>query len=112
MFGLRLFAALSVPLLALGTPTPQALGNSQCDTGSLRCCSQVTTPEAYGQTAGLGSVITELLGSISGTIGVSCDSVNVIGASGNSCSAQPACCTGDTFNGLVTLGCSPVNVNV
>ncbi|KAF8204671.1 hydrophobin-251 [Pholiota molesta] len=31
---------------------------------------------------------------------------------GTSCSAQPVCCTNDSFNGVVALGCTPININL
>jgi len=121
MLGHSLVAVLALPLLSLAGPMPQVAGgggsgngvsNSQCDTGSLQCCSSVTTPQAYSQSAGATGIVAQLLGTVEGTIGISCDSIPVIGITGNSCSAQPACCTGDVFNSVITLGCSPVNLNV
>ncbi|KAF1982441.1 hypothetical protein K402DRAFT_424548 [Aulographum hederae CBS 113979] len=32
----------------------------------------------------------------------------------NECSSnqQPVCCTGNTFTGLIAIGCTPINVNI
>ncbi|TFK37436.1 hydrophobin [Crucibulum laeve] len=56
--------------------------------------------------AGLGSLVT---GAITGQVGLECNPISVIGAGGTSCKAQTACCTGNNFNGLVVVGCSPIS---
>ncbi|GAB88060.1 hypothetical protein GORBP_124_00010, partial [Gordonia rubripertincta NBRC 101908] len=45
-------------------------------------------------------------------IGLTCDPISVIGIGGNSCTAQPVCCENNNFNGVVALGCTPVNLNL
>ncbi|PPQ78970.1 hypothetical protein CVT26_003827 [Gymnopilus dilepis] len=91
-----------------------AAAQSDCTTGSLQCCSSV-------QDVGVAaiSVVTTLLGllgivlgDVTGQVGLNCSPITVIGASGTDCNEQPVCCTGNTFNGLITVGCTPVNVNL
>jgi len=57
-----------------------------------------------------------LLGIIAGplntVLGVNCSPITGIGASGTSCSSQTVCCTGNNFNGLINVGCTPININV
>ncbi|KAJ3502602.1 hypothetical protein NMY22_g18530 [Coprinellus aureogranulatus] len=45
-------------------------------------------------------------------VGVTCTPISVIGVGGNSCNAQTVCCENNSFNGLVAVGCTPVNVNL
>ncbi|ESK81797.1 hydrophobin [Moniliophthora roreri MCA 2997] len=45
-------------------------------------------------------------------IGVQCNPISVIGVGGNSCTQQPVCCDNNNFNGVVAIGCTPINVNL
>ncbi|EIW78099.1 fungal hydrophobin [Coniophora puteana RWD-64-598 SS2] len=87
----------------------QTTGGSQdgsCNTGSISCCNSVADTSA-----GLAS----LLGfAMQGTqVGIKCSSASIEGtASGSSCSSQPVCCSGNTWTGLVNIGCSPININL
>ncbi|KAF8637374.1 hypothetical protein AX17_002873 [Amanita inopinata Kibby_2008] len=99
---------LAAPVV-LGVPT---FGDaSACDTGNLQCCQslQSTNNPAVQTLAGLLGVI---LPNVAGMAGLNCDPISVLGAGGNSCSAQPACCTGDQMNGALVLGCNPLNANI
>ncbi|KAF8887547.1 fungal hydrophobin-domain-containing protein [Infundibulicybe gibba] len=100
---------LALPLLAAASAVPRQ--TSQCNTGSIQCCNSVQSSDSslVGLLAGLLGVV---LGGLTSQVGVNCSPITVIGASGNSCSAQPACCTGNTFSGLLTVGCSPINLNL
>ncbi|KLO14556.1 fungal hydrophobin [Schizopora paradoxa] len=105
-------AALAlVPLLAVATPTPQT---SQCNVGSEQCCSstQTASEASTGLLGGLLSLLGIVVGDITGLVGVTCSPITVIGVSGTSCSAQPVCCTNNSFNGLIALGCTPININL
>ncbi|KAF4621007.1 hypothetical protein D9613_000979 [Agrocybe pediades] len=101
--------ALALPLLAAATAIPRDGGN--CNTGSIQCCNQVqsSTSTTVASLAGLLGID---LGSITGLVGLSCSPLNILGVGGNSCSAQPVCCTGNTFSGLISLGCNPINLNL
>ncbi|TFK65626.1 hydrophobin-251 [Pluteus cervinus] len=100
---------LVLPLLASAAVLPRQTGN--CNTGSISCCNSVQSSQstAVTQLAGLLGID---LGSITGLIGLSCSPLSILGAGGNSCSAQPVCCTGNSFSGLINLGCSPINLNL
>ncbi|TFK32947.1 hydrophobin, partial [Crucibulum laeve] len=47
---------------------------------------------------------------VNALVGVTCTPITVIGAGSNSCSAQTVCCTNNSFNGVVALGCSPISL--
>ncbi|KAF8156005.1 fungal hydrophobin-domain-containing protein [Crassisporium funariophilum] len=108
-----LFAVLPLFVGAVALPSPQtaAPNVSQCNTGAVTCCNslQSARTNSYAQALSLLGVIT---GPLTGQLGVTCSAPTVIGASGASCTNQAVCCNGNTFNGIITLGCSPVNVNV
>jgi len=102
-------AALALfPLLAVATPTPQT---SQCNVGSLQCCESVQASSSSLVSLLLG-LLGVVVGDITGQVGLTCSPITVIGAGGTSCTAQPVCCTGNTFSGIVTLGCTPINLNL
>ncbi|KAI3597612.1 hydrophobin [Moniliophthora roreri] len=45
-------------------------------------------------------------------VGLTCDPITVIGAGGNSCSASPVCCSDNSFNGVIAIGCVPVTLGL
>ncbi|KAF8895187.1 fungal hydrophobin-domain-containing protein [Infundibulicybe gibba] len=106
-----------IPLLAAATAVPRTTTPttpaSQCNTGDLQCCN--STQESSNTNASLTSLLGLLgvvVGSLTGQVGVSCSPLNVIGVGGNSCSAQPVCCSNNSFKGVVAVGCTPVNINL
>jgi len=94
---------LALPLLAAATILPRGGG---CDTGSLTCCQSTVAASNPGASVttllGLLGIVT---GDLTGLIGLTC-TANV------NCNQQAVCCTNDSFNGLVAIGCTPVNVNL
>ncbi|KAJ3575665.1 hypothetical protein NP233_g942 [Leucocoprinus birnbaumii] len=82
----------------------------QCNTGPIQCCNQVTKASS-----GPASLIARLLGLVLDgdlLVGLTCSPLSVIGIGGNSCSSQPVCCQNNSFNGLIAIGCSPININL
>ncbi|KAF9038662.1 fungal hydrophobin-domain-containing protein [Panaeolus papilionaceus] len=105
---------LALPLLAAASVLPRTDGSgpsNQCNTGSLQCCNS-TQLATSSSIAGLLGLLGVVVGSVTGLVGVTCSPISVVGISGNSCSAQPVCCTNNSFNGLIALGCTPVNLNL
>ncbi|RXW17268.1 hypothetical protein EST38_g8587 [Candolleomyces aberdarensis] len=103
-FKLTTLAVLAA--VASATPTRRA----ECSTGPIQCCNSV-------QAAGAPAVATllGLLGVVvqdaNVPVGVTCSPISVIGVPGNSCNAQTVCCEDNTFNGVVAIGCTPININ-
>ncbi|KAF5310912.1 hypothetical protein D9619_007759 [Psilocybe cf. subviscida] len=111
-FKLAAFTTVAaVATLAAATPTGGSGPSNQCNTGSLQCCNSVQNADSKS-IAGLLSLLGIVVGTITGQVGVTCSPITVIGASGTSCSAQPVCCTNNSFNGVVALGCTPINLNI
>ncbi|KAF8068980.1 hydrophobin-3 [Lyophyllum atratum] len=99
---------------ALCASAATILPRDQCNTGTIQCCNSVQSASnpVVGLLAGLLGVV---LGPITGLVGLTCNPITVIGGGGNSCSAQPVCCTGNNFprqSGLLVLGCTPININL
>ncbi|KAF9532201.1 fungal hydrophobin-domain-containing protein [Crepidotus variabilis] len=85
--------------------------NNSCNTGPIQCCNSIY--EANSAEANFVKSILNIAIPIGANVAAQCSPLSVIGVgSGSSCSSQPVCCTGNHFNGLVAVGCSPVNVNV
>ncbi|KDR75554.1 hypothetical protein GALMADRAFT_121639 [Galerina marginata CBS 339.88] len=92
-------------------PTDIVARDGDCNTGDTLCCNQVQQSNSTSITelAGLLGIALPSLGAL---VGLSCSPLSILGIGGNSCSAQPVCCTGNTFGGLLALGCNPINLNL
>ncbi|KAJ3553475.1 hypothetical protein NP233_g12634 [Leucocoprinus birnbaumii] len=102
--------ALTLPAIALAKAIPRTSGS--CNTGPIQCCNQVQNAKDANQDL-LGGLLGLGLGSITGLIGLNCNPISaIVGIGGNSCSQQPVCCTDNKFGGLVSLGCTPINLNL
>ncbi|KAG1745031.1 hydrophobin 2 [Suillus paluster] len=83
---------------------------ADCNTGSVSCCQ--STYSSDSATVGtLTSLLGIVLGPVEGSVGLGCSPISVIGAgSGATCNQEPVCCSGNTYNGLINIGCSPINI--
>ncbi|KAF5310400.1 hypothetical protein D9758_016957 [Tetrapyrgos nigripes] len=107
------FKFLTVAALAsLAAANPLEVRQAgQCNTGPIQCCNAVrpaSDPVVYALLRLLGIVVQDP----NLPVGVTCSPISVIGVGGNSCSAQPVCCQNNSFNGIVALGCTPINLNL
>ncbi|KAK7469169.1 hypothetical protein VKT23_003660 [Stygiomarasmius scandens] len=105
-----LIVAIAAASLAVSTDTGAAPA-SQCNTGKLQCCNSVQSSSS-SSVAGLAGLLGIALQGVNIPIGVTCNPISVIGIGGNSCSAQPVCCQSNNFNGVLAIGCTPVNLNL
>ncbi|PPQ94501.1 hypothetical protein CVT25_014155 [Psilocybe cyanescens] len=101
---------LILPILAAASGIPRQASN-QCNTGFILCCNQVE-PANSSIASAILTIFQIAPGSVTGLIGLTCSPISVIGVSGNSCSAQPVCCTDNSHNGVIALGCTPLNLNL
>ncbi|KAF9450196.1 fungal hydrophobin [Macrolepiota fuliginosa MF-IS2] len=108
---IALFVTSAFVLAAVAAPGGPANVGDQCNVGQINCCNSVQESSNTGIQSLLG-LLGVALGSVTGQVGLVCDPISVIGVGGNSCSAQPVCCTGNNFNGVVALGCTPINLNL
>ncbi|KAF8869228.1 hydrophobin [Infundibulicybe gibba] len=105
-----LLVAASFALLAAANPVPD--NTNSCNTENMYCCDSVqsTDTEAAKYAA---SLVNLDLTTVTGQVGITCSPTTVIGVgSGSSCSQQPTCCTGNNINGIIAVGCSPINSNL
>lgn len=85
-------------------------GGNQCSTGPVQCCNSVTHASDKG-----ASLLATLLGIVlpaDAAVGITCSPLSVLGIGGNSCNAQTVCCENNNFNGLIAIGCTPININL
>ncbi|KAF8906983.1 hydrophobin, partial [Gymnopilus junonius] len=86
---------------------------NQCTTGSIQCCNSLE-PASGDSTvvekllSGLGIVIDD----IEALVGITCTPISILGLGQGSCSEQPVCCDNDSFNGIIAIGCVPININL
>ncbi|KAI6015318.1 fungal hydrophobin-domain-containing protein [Pisolithus orientalis] len=96
----------------LAAATPLDVRQSQCNGGTTYCCNSVQDASSSGVTSLLG-LLGLSLGSITGQVGLNCSPITALGVgSGASCTSQAACCTGDSFNGLINVGCTSINLSL
>ncbi|KAK7472100.1 sc3 hydrophobin [Stygiomarasmius scandens] len=84
---------------------------SQCNTGDLQCCNSVQSANSPAASLLLGLLGIVIQG-VDVLVGLTCDPISVIAIGGNSCNAQPVCCENNSFNGLIAIGCTPINLNL
>ncbi|KAF8204665.1 hydrophobin-319 [Pholiota molesta] len=108
-FTLSALTALAIVTLAVATPARRndAPPASECNTGSVQCCDSTSTASNPVTALLLGSLGIPI-GSVTGIIGLTC-SPSLASAS----VARPArLLHQQLFNGVVALGCTPVNLNL
>ncbi|THU98549.1 fungal hydrophobin [Dendrothele bispora CBS 962.96] len=100
-----------VTVTVTAPPTTTTVAVSQCNTGPIQCCNSVqsASSNAVGLLLGLLGVV---LGDANVLVGVTCSPISVIGVGGNSCTAQPVCCENNNFNGIIAIGCTPINLGL
>ncbi|KAL5480796.1 SC3_5 [Sanghuangporus weigelae] len=121
-------SVLALPLLAVATPggthTTKATSTttvtitstatatqpaSQCNTGPIQCCNSVQSASSPASSALLG-LLGIVLQNVNVLVGLTCSPISVIGVGGSGCNAHPVCCEDNSFNGLISIGCVPVNL--
>ncbi|KJA15220.1 hypothetical protein HYPSUDRAFT_72210 [Hypholoma sublateritium FD-334 SS-4] len=107
-----MFSRISSAVVA--PPATTTVGSSpsnQCNTGSIQCCDSVQSASSKAVTTLLG-LLGVVVSDVTALVGITCSPISVIGISGSSCSEQPVCCENDSFNGVIAIGCTPININL
>ncbi|KAH7919192.1 fungal hydrophobin [Leucogyrophana mollusca] len=106
MIASRLFAILPLAVLAVAGGA-----TNQCNTGSASCCNSTQSAKDFSE-SGIAGLLGIDVGDITALVGLQCTPISVVGT-GSGCQAnqEPVCCTDNHFNGLVNVGCSPINLN-
>ncbi|KIJ46052.1 hypothetical protein M422DRAFT_165765, partial [Sphaerobolus stellatus SS14] len=83
---------------------------SQCNIGDAQCCNSISSA-SNASTAALLGLLSIVVQGVDVLVGLGCTPITVICAGqGASCAQQPVCCTNNSFNDLVNVGCTPVSL--
>ncbi|KAK7449221.1 hypothetical protein VKT23_013366 [Stygiomarasmius scandens] len=107
----RLASLAALTTLAVATPTRRNEPASQCTTGPVQCCNSVESADGATASKLLG-LLGVVLQDVNVLVGITCSPISVIGVGGNSCSANPVCCEDNSFHGVVSVGCVPVDLSL
>ncbi|KAK0225422.1 hydrophobin-251 [Armillaria fumosa] len=102
-------AILALPLLVASSAVPQARTNTTVTGGKCNRFSAMLQPKSDAVQNALG-LLGIPIGDITANVGLTCGPITVISLGTTSCANQPVCCEKNNFNGLVALGCTPLNV--
>jgi len=89
--------------------TPTSTG--WCTTGSAQCCESVesaSNPVAKTLLGLLGIVLSDL----DILVGITCSPINILGLGLGECWEKPVCCENNDFGGLISIGCSPISIEL
>ncbi|KAG2749247.1 fungal hydrophobin [Suillus brevipes Sb2] len=91
-----------------------AVAGGQCNTGEIQCCNNSTSYDSYAaQKAFNQTGLVNVVAVVNAVVGLECSGVSVVGTSdGCSANQEPLCCTDNKYNGVVSLGCTPINVKL
>ncbi|KAI9460674.1 hydrophobin 2 [Boletus coccyginus] len=108
-----LFSVVALASVTNAAPAePEARQISQCNTGSIHCCDTIYPSSSTFVTGLFGLLGLPPVSGGSSQVGISCSPTTVAGSgTGSSCTQQPVCCTGNNFNGIINLGCSPITID-
>ncbi|KAG2140577.1 hydrophobin, partial [Suillus clintonianus] len=106
----RILSITSLALLAIATPL-SLRDSSQCDTGNIQCCDRTQPVDQYNNNATMFGGI-PIAADVLGDVGIDCTPITIIGlfASGANCFQQPVCCSNETYDGVINIGCTPINI--
>ncbi|KAL5480489.1 SC3_2 [Sanghuangporus weigelae] len=113
LFGILAVAnALMLPSkTSATTPAPTSTPTGQCNTGPVQCCNSVQ-PASSGIVTTLLGLLGVVLGDLNVDVGLTCSPLSVIGLGSGECNQTPVCCENNSFNGLIAIGCVPINISL
>ncbi|PBK98610.1 hypothetical protein ARMGADRAFT_584951 [Armillaria gallica] len=53
-----------------------------------------------------------VLSDVTALVGITCTPITIVGVGSTACSQQTVCCQNNTFNGLIAIGCVPINISL
>ncbi|KIY45479.1 fungal hydrophobin [Fistulina hepatica ATCC 64428] len=91
--------------------TATSIPPSDCAVSNTQCCDTITTTSdpAVNVLLGLLGIVVNLVDVV---VGLTCTPISILSGGNNGCSGEVVCCEDDNFNGLIDIGCTPINVNL
>ncbi|GJE93625.1 fungal hydrophobin [Phanerochaete sordida] len=97
---------------AIASPALVSRAPTTCSAGPVQCCNSVQPASSAEASKALG-LIGLVLSGLDVPVGLDCDPISVIGAgSSANCNSEPVCCDEIHQNGLLNIGCLPLNAQL
>ena len=118
---LAIYAPLALPVFAAATTTPVARNDGGSGSATTACCDSTEPVSGLSRricvlmlimfivqaNSAAGTAILKAIGvdlsDVNALLGLTCSPINVIGVGGNSCSANPVCCSDNSHVSIVPL---------
>ncbi|KAF4581591.1 hypothetical protein EYR40_009874 [Pleurotus pulmonarius] len=110
MFAQSIFVA-AVAAVAVASPLAARTDSYECSTGPVKCCNNMESHQSAKADL-IASLLSLDLGGITGQLSLQCSPVASLLGGGPKCSGQTVCCKDTKFNGLVNIGCTPINIGL
>ncbi|KAF7792898.1 hypothetical protein EIP86_004000 [Pleurotus ostreatoroseus] len=101
--------ATTTTTVTVTAPASTPTTSGQCNTGPIQCCNEVKSASDPAASALLG-LLGIVLSDLDVLVGLTCSPITIIGAGSGSCSANAVCCENNSFEGLISIGCLPVDL--
>ncbi|KAF8589514.1 hypothetical protein K439DRAFT_1383416 [Ramaria rubella] len=93
-------------MMTVITPGPTVTSISQCNTGGgAQCCKSFGPAGTLQGASDALYLVGVILQDISLPVGLDCSPISIIDSN---CAQAPVCCTNNSFNGLINLGCTEI----
>ncbi|KIM29497.1 hypothetical protein M408DRAFT_328749 [Serendipita vermifera MAFF 305830] len=93
--------------------SPQAATEGACNVGTAQCCQSLHQTSGLASQGMFGQLLAASIPLDQLMVGLQCSPIAgvipIVGGS-SSCNSRPVCCTGNKFDGLVSVGCSPLSL--
>ncbi|KAF7437391.1 hypothetical protein PC9H_004230 [Pleurotus ostreatus] len=104
------FIITALAALAVASPL-QVRTSDKCNTGTVHCCNSMKKSDS-ADISKIASLLQLDVKGVVGDVGLQCSPLVSLVGGGSKCSGQTVCCDQTKFNGLVNIGCSPINVGL
>jgi len=92
--------------------SPNVTTSASCDVGQAQCC-QSLHQSSDKQSSFVSSLLGIVIPADNSMLGLQCTPIaSLLSVTGSStCNSKPVCCTGNEYDGLVNIGCSPISAS-
>jgi len=104
--GLQVRSKANAPA-PLRVGSDDAFQTNSCNAAERQCCQSLHQHSDSGVQSLLGALNLPIPAE-SGFMGVQCTPLASVLSGASTCNSEPVCCSGNHFDGMVSLGCNPV----